>query len=103
MAGVATKHWLSGNMSPNIKTHENGWSYFSENLRVVAIKLLELTQFASPYLSNYLILYGAEVLYDKGWFPMHSLFIEKSMLWPTAHEGLLLPEVLDELPNEVHQ
>ena len=41
------------NMLPNINTCENRWSYFSENLRVVAMKLLELTQFASPYLSIY--------------------------------------------------
>ena len=28
---------------PNIKTCENGWTSFSENLKVVAIKLFELT------------------------------------------------------------
>ena len=38
---------------PNIKTCENGWSNFSENLRPVAIKMLELTLFASPNLSYF--------------------------------------------------
>ena len=32
----------------NIKTWANGWSNFSENLRIVALKLHELTRFASP-------------------------------------------------------
>ena len=32
----------------NINTCENGWLNFSENLRIVAVKLLKLTQFASP-------------------------------------------------------
>ena len=49
----ATKPWLSANMLPNIKTYENVWSNFSENLKIVALKLLELTQFASPNLSMY--------------------------------------------------
>ena len=40
VTGTSTKPWLSGNMLPN------GWSNFSENMRVVAIKLFELTQFA---------------------------------------------------------
>ena len=30
---------------PNINTCENGWSNFSANLRVLSLKLLELTQF----------------------------------------------------------
>ena len=46
VTGIATKPWLSGNMLPNIKTDENGWSNFWENLLVVAIKLIELSQFA---------------------------------------------------------
>ena len=37
---TATKPWLSGNMYPNIKTYENGWLNFLENLRIVALKLL---------------------------------------------------------------
>ena len=44
VAGIATKPWLSGNMFPNIKICENGWSNFSNNLRIVALKLLELTR-----------------------------------------------------------
>ena len=48
VTGTATKPRLSGNMSPNIITCENGSSNFSNNLRVVTIKLFELTQFASP-------------------------------------------------------
>ena len=44
---------LSGNMLPNISTCENGCWYFSENFRIVALKLLEFTQLASPNLSIY--------------------------------------------------
>ena len=36
-----------------MKTCENKWLNFSENLSVVTIKLLELTQLASPILSIY--------------------------------------------------
>ena len=55
VAGIATKPWLSGNMLPNIqqKKWENGCSNFSENLRIVALKLLELTRLKSPNLSIY--------------------------------------------------
>ena len=42
----------------NINTWENGWSNFLENLRIVAVKLLELTQFASPNHQFTLILFG---------------------------------------------
>ena len=42
MTGTRTKPWPPVNMLPNIKTCENGWSNFSENLIIVAIKLLEL-------------------------------------------------------------
>ena len=45
--GIATKPRLSGNMIPNIEKCENGWSNLTENLRVVAIKWLEVTRFAS--------------------------------------------------------
>ena len=51
--GTATKPRLSGNMLPNIKTCENEWSNFSKYLRNVALKLLELTRFASPDQSIY--------------------------------------------------
>ena len=38
-----TKPGLSGNILPNLNTCENGWSNFSENLRIVALKLVELS------------------------------------------------------------
>ena len=53
VTGTATEPCLSGNMLPNIKIYENGWLNFSINLRIVALKLLALTQFFSPYLSIY--------------------------------------------------
>ena len=53
VTGTDMKPWLSRNMLPNINTCENGWSKFSANLRVVSLKLLELTQFAWPNLSIY--------------------------------------------------
>ena len=37
VTGTATKSRLSGNMLPIKKTCENGWSNFSENLRIVAL------------------------------------------------------------------
>ena len=46
--------WLALNMLPNVNTCENGWLNFSANLRVLWLKLLELTQFACPNLSIYL-------------------------------------------------
>ena len=52
VTGTEMKLWLSQNILPNINTCENGWSNFSTNLRVVSLKLLELTQFAWP---NFLI------------------------------------------------
>ena len=61
-------------MLPNKKTCQNGSLNFSANMRVVAIKLLELTQFT-------LILYGIGVRCDVGIFNLSaccSLFIEKS-------------------------
>ena len=45
---------LRKHMLPNINTCENGWSNFSENMRFVTIKLIELTQFESPNLSIYI-------------------------------------------------
>ena len=42
----------------NINTCENWWSNFSKSLRIVALKLLKLTKFASPNQSITLILYG---------------------------------------------
>ena len=55
-------------MLPNIKTCANWWSKFSENLKIVALKLFELARFLSPNLSIYklstLILYGVRVRCD---------------------------------------
>ena len=51
VTGTATKPWLSGNMLPNWNTCEYRWSNFLENLRIVSLKLLELTQFPSKILS----------------------------------------------------
>ena len=55
-----SRHWVSflsqlpikmkGKMSPIIKTWSNGWSNFSEILRIIALKLLELTRFLKPNL-----------------------------------------------------
>ena len=47
VTGIATKPFLSGNMLSNVKTCENGWSNFSENFRIIVLKLLELTRFLS--------------------------------------------------------
>ena len=40
-------------MLPNINTSENECWYFSEDLKIVALKLLELTQLTSPKVSIY--------------------------------------------------
>ena len=53
VTGAEMKPWLSRNMLPNINTCENGWPNFSANLRVVSLKLHELTQFAWQNLSIY--------------------------------------------------
>ena len=53
MTGTATKPWQSGNILPNLNTCENGWLFFSENLRIIALKLHELTRFASSNQSIY--------------------------------------------------
>ena len=44
---------LRKHVTKYINTCENGWSNFSENLRSVALKLFELTRFASPDQSIY--------------------------------------------------
>ena len=53
VTGIATKPWLSWNMFSNIKRCDNGWSNFSENLKIVVLKLLELTLFLSTNISIY--------------------------------------------------
>ena len=69
VTGIVTKPRFSVNRMPNKKTHKNRWSNFSENLRVVAIKLLELTKFAASNLSIYFHFVGVEVHCDEGDFP----------------------------------
>ena len=54
VTGSAIKLWLSGNMLPNIKTCKKILSNFSQNLRIMALKLIEFTQFLSPNLSIYI-------------------------------------------------
>ena len=59
VTGTEMKPWLSRNMLININACENGWSNFSANLRVLSLKLLELTQFARPNLSIYINFYSS--------------------------------------------
>ena len=56
VTGTEMKPWLSRNMLPNINTCKNDWSNFSANLKVVSLKILELTQFAWPKISIYFTL-----------------------------------------------
>ena len=53
VSGTATKPWLSGNILPNVKTCENGWSDFSKNFIIVVLKLLPLNRSLSPNQSIY--------------------------------------------------
>ena len=48
---TASKPWLSGNLLQNLKTCEN-WGEFSENLRIVQLKLVGITRFLSPKSTN---------------------------------------------------
>ena len=68
VTSTASKPWLSGNMLLNIKTFKNGWSNFSENLRIVRLKVVEIKVFLSPKSRNLqlftLILYGVGVRCD---------------------------------------
>ena len=64
VTGTEMKPWLSRNMLKNINTCENAWSNFSANLRVVSLKLLELTQYAWPNLSIYFNFWCAVPLDD---------------------------------------
>ena len=72
---IGTKLRLSGNMLPNIKACYCGWQNFSENLRVVAIKLLELTQFASP--NHFFLNFVRCLILVQMRFSVHSQFTEK--------------------------
>ena len=48
VTGTASKSWPSSNMLQNIKTCENVGSNFSENLKIVALKFVEITRLLSP-------------------------------------------------------
>ena len=101
VTGIASKPWLSGNMLPTIKPCENGWSNFPENLRVVAIKFIELTQFVSPNLTISFCLCGFLVSCDWRRFSMHSPSIEKSMIVIFNHLAGI-PNVALFVPPIVH-
>ena len=74
LTGIVTKSRLSGDMLPNIKTCGSGWSNFSENLRILALKLFRLTWFVSPNLSifSYFLLF---------WTEFGSVVIESDFKW----------------------
>ena len=81
VTGITTKPCLSGSMLPNINTCENEYSNFSATLRVVAIKLLEITKLASPKPSIYFnFVRCSGVRHDKGQFSLRNLGVEKSIL-----------------------
>ena len=81
VTGIATKLWLSGNMFPNIKICENGWSNFSENLRMVGIKIARVKSISiTKSIIKLNLNCSVEVCGDRGRFSLHSLFIEKFML-----------------------
>ena len=66
-------------MLPNLKICENGWSNFSENLRIVALKLLELTRFLLPNISIYFYFVGYwGSVVTEGDFFVNSPFIDIS-------------------------
>ena len=83
-----TKPWLSANMLPTINTCEKRWSNVSENQRVLATKLLELTQFASPNRSIYLNFVPFWGRCDRMRFFVQSTFIEKSITRHFIRENL---------------
>ena len=65
---MATKPWLSGNMLPNIKTCENGFSNSLENMIFMALKLLQqIVSYHQIYQST-LIFYAVGVRCDRGRF-----------------------------------
>ena len=82
VTGIAPKPWPSGNMFSNIQTCENGWSNFSENLRIIALKLLINSILITKPINLQvftLILYGLGVRCDLRLVSVLRLFIEKSM------------------------
>ena len=73
VTGTQMKPWLSRSMLSNINTCENGWLNFSSNLRVMSLKLLELTQFTWPNLSIYF-----NFLCASGWHHQEYLFSDEA-------------------------
>ena len=100
MTGIATKPWLSGNMLQNIKTYENGWLNFSENLRLVSIKLLHSSQFALQICQFTLSLNGVGIRCDRGGFraysrPLHS--------WPGCQQSKVQLIIIFSINLRLHQ
>ena len=84
VTGITTKPRLSGNIFLNMKTCENGGPNFSENLRILALKLLELLVLITKSFNLQLftlLLYGFRVRSDLWLFSVLSPFTEKSMSW----------------------
>ena len=59
-----TKPSLSGNMLPNMTTCKNVWSNFSENLRIVALKVSINSILITKSLNLQFFLYGAGLRCD---------------------------------------
>ena len=79
---TATKPWLSGNMLPNIKTCENGWSNFSENLswHRIWLRFLDSHPQIHQFFFNYVCCWGSLIVMLRflNYPPLRSPFIEKS-------------------------
>ena len=81
VTGTVTKPWLWGIMSPTIQTCKNLCSYFLENMRIQALKSLDLIWFLS-ILSihfNFVRCWGPLWYYHIRRFSVHNRQIEKSM------------------------
>ena len=94
VTGTEMKPWLSRNMLPNINTCENGWLNFSANLRVVSLKLLELTQFAWQNLSIYLNFLCAVPRDDVTESTRFLVRLNSGLVYWPAVRGLLFPSVV---------
>ena len=100
VTGIATKPRLSGNILPYIKTCENGWSNFSQNLRNHGIKIDGVNSIPLTKSINFelftLILYGVGVRRGRRRFSVLSTFIEKSMTYAIAmcHHFVLMTIVV---------
>ena len=81
VTGIAMKPLLLGNKKANIRTCKNGWLNFLDNFNIMALKLLQLTQFLSPNLSiySYLLQFSFVLggsLCSKVIFPSHTIYRE---------------------------